>query len=337
MSGPLNVADYARLAEERLDANAWAYYSGGAGDEWTLRENVEAFRRIRLRPRVLVDVTDVTTATTVLGTEISMPVMLAPLAFQKMAHPEGELATARAAASAGTLMCVSSAASGEPSEVAAAAPGGKRWFQVYVFPGHDLTKRLVAEAVEHGYTALVLTVDAPYLGRRERDHRIGFRLPDHLLPYQERLGTFDTSLSWRDLEWLAGYGLPVIVKGLITREDALLACEHGAAGVVVSNHGGRQLDGVSATIDALPEVVEAVAGRCEVYLDGGVRRGVDVLRALALGANAVLVGRPFLYGLAAAGEEGVAHVLELLRAEVELGLALLGCRSPAEVTRAHVA
>jgi isopentenyl diphosphate isomerase/L-lactate dehydrogenase-like FMN-dependent dehydrogenase len=336
LTAPLNVADYARLAEERLDDKSLAYFAGGAGDEWTLRENVEAFARRRLRPRVLVDVTTVVTETTVLGTEVAFPVLLAPLAFQRVAHPDGEHATARAAAAAGTVMCLSSAASGNPAEIAAAAPGGKRWYQVYVFPGRELTKSLIEEAVGSGYSALVLTVDAPYLGRRERDLRVGFSLPEHLLHYQERLGTFDTTLGWHDLEWLAGYGLPVIVKGILTREDAELACAHGAAGIVVSNHGGRQLDGVAATIDVLPEVVEAVAGRCEVYLDGGVRRGVDVLRALALGARAVLVGRPFLWGLAVDGADGVSHVLELLRAEVELGLALLGCRSPAEVTRSHV-
>jgi isopentenyl diphosphate isomerase/L-lactate dehydrogenase-like FMN-dependent dehydrogenase len=336
MDGLHNVADYERAAAEKLDPNALAYYVGGSGDEWTLRENVAAFRRRTLRPRVLVDVTEISTATTVLGTDVSMPVLLAPLAFQRMANPDGEEATARAAAAADTVMCLSSAASSEPRTVAAAAPGGKRWFQVYVFPGRTLTERLVGEAVENGFSALVLTVDTPYLGRRERDLRVGFALPEHLAHYGERLGTFDTTLSWKDLEWLAGFGLPVVVKGIVTREDALLACEHGADGIVVSNHGGRQLDGVSATLDALPEVVEAVGGHCEVYLDGGVRRGADVLRALALGARAVLIGRPFLWGLAVDGERGVAHVLELLRAEVELGLALLGCCSPADVTRAHV-
>jgi isopentenyl diphosphate isomerase/L-lactate dehydrogenase-like FMN-dependent dehydrogenase len=334
---PVNVWDYERLAEERLDANALAYFAGGAGDEVTLRENIAAFERHKLRPRVLVDVGGCTTATTVLGTNVSMPVLIAPLALQRMAHPDGELATARAAAAAGTIMCLSTAATARPAEVAAAAPGAPRWFQVYVFGNRAITEDLVSEAVDAGYSALVLTVDAPFLGRRERDIRIDFKIPEGLTPSGDIFGEgFDTSLSWRDLEWLAGYGLPVVVKGLITAEDARLACEHGAAAVVVSNHGGRQLDGVPATLDALEEVVEAVDGRIEVLLDGGVRRGVDVLKALALGARAVLIGRAMVWGLAVGGEEGVVHVLRLLRDEVELGLALLGCRSPAEVGRAHV-
>jgi isopentenyl diphosphate isomerase/L-lactate dehydrogenase-like FMN-dependent dehydrogenase len=336
MTVPLNVWDYERLAEEKLDANAIAYFAGGAGDEVTLRANVEAFRARRLRPRVLVDVSSVSTATTVLGTEISLPVLIGPLAFQRMAHPDGEAATARAAAAAGTVMCLSSAASMSATEVAAAAPGGTRWFQVYVFRDRPLTEDLIGEAIEHGFSALVLTVDTPFLGRRERDLRVDFRLPEELEPYGERLKNFDASLSWRDLEWLAGYGLPLVVKGILTAEDARLACEHGADAVVVSNHGGRQLDGVPATLDALGEVVEAVDGRVEILLDGGIRRGTDVLKALALGANAVLIGRAMLWGLAVSGEEGVAEVLRLLREEVELGLGLLGCPSPAEVTRAHV-
>ena len=336
MAEPLNVWDYERLAEEKLDANALAYFAGGAGDEVTLRDNLAAFERRKLRPRVLVDVSSVTTATTVLGTEVSMPVLIAPLAFQRLAHAEGELATARAAAAAGTIMCLSSAATRSPRECAEAAGEGARWFQVYVFSDRALTEELIAEAIEQEFAALVLTVDVPYLGRRERDLRLDFRLPEELEPYGERLKAFDATLSWRDLEWLAGYGLPVVVKGILTAEDARLACEHGAAAVVVSNHGGRQLDGVPASLDALPEVIEAVEGRIEVFLDGGVRRGTDALKALALGARAVLIGRAMLWGLAAAGERGVTHVLELLRAEMGLGLSLLGCRSPAEVSRSHV-
>jgi isopentenyl diphosphate isomerase/L-lactate dehydrogenase-like FMN-dependent dehydrogenase len=337
VAGPVNVWDYERLAEERLDANALAYFAGGAGDEVTLRENVAAFERRKLRPRVLVDVGGLTTATTVLGTEIAMPVLIAPLALQRMAHPDGELATARAAAAAGTIMCLSTAATARPAEVAAAAPGAPKWFQVYVFEDRAITEDLVAEAVGAGYTALVLTVDAPFLGRRERDIKIEFKIPEGMTPSGDIFGEgFDTGLSWRDLEWLAGYGVPVVVKGVLTAEDARLACEHGAAAAVVSNHGGRQLDGVQASVDALEEVVEAVDGRIEVLLDGGVRRGVDVLKALALGARAVLIGRAMVWGLAAAGEAGVAHVLRLLRDEIELGLALLGCCSPTEVGRAHV-
>jgi len=199
-----------------------------------------------------------------------------------------------------------------------------------------VTQSLIDEACAHGYSALVLTVDAPILGRREGAVRIGFRVPDELEVAGDIFGDIDPSVSWRDLEWLAGHGLPVVLKGVLTAEDARLGVEHGAAAVVVSNHGGRQLDGVPASIDALPRVVEAIAGRTEVLLDSGVRRGVDVLRALALGARAVLVGRPVVFGLAAGGEEGALHVLQLLREEVELGLRLLGCTSPAEVVREHV-
>jgi isopentenyl diphosphate isomerase/L-lactate dehydrogenase-like FMN-dependent dehydrogenase len=331
---PVNIWDYERLAEEKLDANAHAYFAGGAGDEVTLRDNVAAFERRKLRPRVLVDVGAVSTATTVLGTEIALPVLIAPLAMQRMAHPDGEEATARAAAAAGTVVCLSSAATCAPAEL----PGdGPRWFQVYVWRPRSKTETAIQEAVDAGYSALVLTVDVPYIGRRERDVRVGFEVPEGLTVQGDLFGQgFDASVSWRDLEWLAGYGLPVVVKGLLTAEDAQLACEHGAAAVVVSNHGGRQLDGVSATLDVLEEVVAAVDGRAEVYLDGGVRRGVDVLKALALGARAVLIGRAMLWGLAVAGEEGVAEVLRMFQDEVELGLALLGCTSPVDVSRAHV-
>jgi isopentenyl diphosphate isomerase/L-lactate dehydrogenase-like FMN-dependent dehydrogenase len=331
---PLNIWDYERLAEEKLDANAHAYFAGGAGDEVTLRDNVAAFERRKLRPRVLVDVSAVSTATTVLGTEIALPVLIAPLAMQRLAHPDGEEASARAAAAAGTVMCLSSAATCAPAELPSDGP---RWFQVYVWRPRSKTEAAIEEAVDAGYSALVLTVDVPYIGRRERDVRVGFEVPEGLTVRGDLFGEgFDASVSWRDLEWLAGYGLPVVVKGLLTAEDAQLACEHGAAAVVVSNHGGRQLDGVSATLDVLEEVVAAVDGRAEVYLDGGVRRGVDVLKALALGARAVLIGRAMLWGLAVAGEEGVTDVLRMFQEEVELGLALVGCASPADVSRAHV-
>jgi 4-hydroxymandelate oxidase len=331
---PVNIWDYERLAEEKLDANAHAYFAGGAGDEVTLRDNVAAFERRKLRPRVLVDVSAVSTATTVLGTEIALPVLIAPLAMQRLAHPDGEEASARAAAAAGTVMCLSSAATCAPAELPSDGP---RWFQVYVWRPRSKTEAAIEEAVDAGYSALVLTVDVPYIGRRERDVRVGFEVPEGLTVRGDLFGEgFDASVSWRDLEWLAGYGLPVVVKGLLTAEDAQLACEHGAAAVVVSNHGGRQLDGVSATLDVLEEVVAAVDGRAEVYLDGGVRRGVDVLKALALGARAVLIGRAMLWGLAVAGEEGVTDVLRMFQEEVELGLALVGCASPADVSRAHV-
>jgi len=216
-------------------------------------------------------------------------------------------------------------------------PAGKRWFQVYVWRQRGITEAAIEQAIETGFSALVLTVDVPYLGLRERDVRVGFKVPEHLTVQGDMFGeAFDATVSWRDLEWLAGYGLPVVVKGILTAEDAALACEHGVAAIVVSNHGGRQLDGVAASFDVLEEVVDAVDGRAEVLLDGGVRRGTDVLKALALGARAVLIGRPMLWGLAVAGEEGVTDVLRMFHEEIQLGLALLGCTSPADVSRAQV-
>ena len=346
----VNVADYAEAAAGRLDEGLLGYYAGGAGDERTLAENVAGFGRRRLRPRVLVDVSEVSAATTVLGSEVSMPVLVAPTALHGMAHRDAEPGMARAAAAAGTIYCLSTLATTRPADVAAAAPPAPRWFQVYCFRDSGVTRALVDEAVEHGFDALVLTVDAPRAGRRERDLRTGFVIPETVDMPAVRAATgapkcptpaeffdlLDLSISWPVVAELAEYGLPVVVKGIQTAEDAALACEHGAAAIVVSNHGGRQLDGVAASIDVLPEAVEAVDGRLEVLMDGGVRRGTDVLVALALGARAVLVGRPALWGLAVDGEAGALRVLELLRAEVELGLTLLGARSPAEVSRAHV-
>ena len=346
---PINVAEYEHLAEERLDPGAFGYFAGGAGDEWTMRENIAAFGRWYLRPRVLVDVRSVTTQTTVLGQDHSMPILVAPTAFHRLVHPEGEVATARGAATAGTVMCLSSLAGASASEIAEAAPDGARWFQLYWSRDRGFVENLLAGVVEAGFTALVLTVDLPAAGRRERDVRAAFELPAGLpfpnLPeplaevdFHAALGeVVDPGLTWRDLEWLrSACRLPLLLKGVLTAEDALLSVEHGADGVVVSNHGGRQLDGVQASLEALPEVVEAVGDRAEILLDGGVRRGADVVKALALGARAVLVGRPVIWGLAVDGEAGVTRVLELLRAELALALKLLGCSSPTEVGRAHV-
>jgi 4-hydroxymandelate oxidase len=347
---PVCVADYERLAEERLDPGAFGYYAGGSGDEQVLVGNVEAWRRLRLRPRVLVDVTEVTTATTVLGTPVAMPIVVAPTAIQRMAHPDGEPGMARAAAAAGTVLCLSTIGTATLEEVAAAAPAAPRWFQLYVFRDRGVTRSLVAQAVEHGYGAIVLTVDAPRLGRRERDFRTGFRVPAEIVVPSmaalggwegatplELLGAIDPALTWSDLEELRSLSpLPLVLKGIQTGEDAALACDHGVDAIVVSNHGGRQLDAVAPTAELLPEVVEAVAGRIEIYVDGGVRRGSDAVKALALGARAVLVGRAPLWGLACDGEAGARRVLELLRDEVELALALCGCTSPEAVTRAHL-
>jgi 4-hydroxymandelate oxidase len=350
-AGPINVADYERLASEVLDAGPLGYFAGGAWDEVTLRENVDTWRRWRLRPRMLVDVGEVTTATELLGTEISMPIIVAPVAFQRMAHDDGEAGMARAAAEAGTLMCLSTIATARPSEVAAAAPDGHRWFQLYCFRDRAVTQTLIDEAVEFGYEAIVLTVDAPRVGWRERDLRSGFVVPASItvpsiaaalgaevpIGIAEVFALLDPTLTWADLEELvSGCDLPVLVKGVLTAEDAELALEHGAAGVIVSNHGGRQLDGVAPSAEALPEVADAVSGRGLVLVDGGVRRGTDVLVALALGADAVMVGRPALWGLAADGQHGALRVLQILRNEFEFALALAGCPTPAAVTGEHV-
>ena len=247
-------------------------------------------------------------------------------------------------------MAVSTFCTRSHEEIAAAAPGLVQWCQLYVFQDRGVTREHLADAAAAGCSAVVLTVDTPRLAQRERDLRVGFEIPSDLpLPYAraaigdapqnpaDQFALLDASVSWRDLEWIAGESrLPVVLKGVVTAEDAQLAVEHGAAAIVVSNHGGRQLDGAPATLDALPEVVDAVAGRVEVYLDGGIRRGTDVAKALALGARAVLAGRAPIFGLAAAGEDGVRHVLELLRDELALALSLLGCTSPDELTRAHV-
>jgi isopentenyl diphosphate isomerase/L-lactate dehydrogenase-like FMN-dependent dehydrogenase len=346
-----SVADYERLAAERLDPGALGYFAGGADDEVTLAENVAAMARWKLRPRVLVDVSAVSTATSVLGVPMSMPVVVAPVAMQRLVHPDGEVAAATAAARAGVIFCLSTLATASPLEIAERAPAGPRWLQLYRFRDAGLTRDVIDQAVEAGFEAIALTVDAPRAGNRVRDLRTGFRLPEGVaLPAlvaalgadacptpAELFGMLDTTLTWRGFESLAAESpLPVLLKGIQTGEDAALACEHGAAGVIVSNHGGRQLDGVAATIDVLPEVVDAVDERLPVLMDGGVRRGTDVLRALALGAQAVLAGRAPLWGLAVDGEAGAAAVLAILHAEIERGLILLGCPTPQAVTRAHV-
>ena len=345
----VNVADYERAAAGLLDEGPLGYFAGGAGDERTLRRNVQAFTDWELMPRVLVDVADVDASVELFGSRLSMPVAVAPVAFQRLAHADGEEGMARAAGRAGTAMCLSTIATATPATVAAGAPDTTRWFQLYCFRDRAVTEALLAEAVASGFEAIALTVDAPYAGRRERDLRTGFQVDvptpsvqaaigsDRPVSVREVFSLVDPTLDWDSLAALVeGCELPVMLKGVMRADDAELAIEAGAAGLVVSNHGGRQLDGVPATIDALGEVADAVAGRVPVLMDGGVRRGTDVLVALALGASAVLVGRPALWGLAVGGEEGAHRVLELLKAELELALALLGCRTGADVTRGHV-
>jgi isopentenyl diphosphate isomerase/L-lactate dehydrogenase-like FMN-dependent dehydrogenase len=332
----INVADYVEEARRIVPENVWCYFEGGAMDEVTLRANVAAYGRWRFRPRMLVDVSELDLRTTLLGTEVAMPLGIAPFAMQRLLAPDGEQATARAAAAAGTLLTVSTLTTCSHAEIAAAG-SGPRWFQLYVLRDRGRTLEHIAEARESGYSALVLTVDMPYLGRRERDARVGFTIPPDLPVAYANLFETTPALTWRDLEWIRSeLDLPLAIKGILTREDALLAVEHGADAIWVSNHGGRQLDHVAAGLDALPEVVDAVGGRAEVYVDGGIRRGADVLKALALGADAAFAGRAIACGLAVDGQEGVAHVLSLLQDEIRLGLGLLGCRTPAEVTRSHV-
>jgi isopentenyl diphosphate isomerase/L-lactate dehydrogenase-like FMN-dependent dehydrogenase len=351
IDGLINVADFERAAAEKLDVGVAGYFFGGAGDELTLRENVAAWSGWRLRPRVLAGLGEWSAGVELLGGDVSMPVLLAPVAYQGLVDPDGEEAMARAAAAEGTVMCLSSLATRPPRTVAEAAPGGRRWFQLYCFKDRGITRALIDEACECGYEAIVVTVDAPRGGNRERDRRTGFAIPEELgvpsaeaalgsdraITIEETFELMEPALNWSDLESMASdCRAPVLVKGVQTGEDAGLAVEHGAAGVVVSNHGGRQLDRCLATADVLPEVVDAVAGRVPVLVDGGIRRGVDVAIALALGADAVLVGRPALWGLAVGGEAGARRVLELLREELELTLALCGCASSADLSRAHV-
>ena len=328
---PVNVFEYEALAQAKMNPAFWDFYQGGSDDEVTLRANRTAFERIRLRPRVLVDVSAgaLNMRTTVLGTPVSMPILVAPTALHRMAHPEGECATAQGAGMANTLMIASTTATRSIEEIAQAA-SGPLWFQLYVYPSFQVAEKLVRRAEAAGYRAIVLTVDLPYLGNREKDRHNNVTIPPE--PFYEanfvdveEKGQPWVPLTWESLSWLRSItSLPILVKGILTAEDAVLAVEHGVTGIIVSNHGGRQLDTALASIDALPEIVEAVTGRCEVYIDGGIRRGTDILKALALGARAVLVGRPILWGLAANGAQGVFQVLEILRKELELSMALAG-------------
>ena len=347
----LNLAEFEVAAKERLTPLAWDYYSSGAMDEITLRDNREAFERIAFRYHVLAGTDQRDLTTQIMGRVHDWPVLIAPTAFARLAHDAGEIAVARAAAAEGVTQVLSTLATTSIEDVARAAPDGRLWFQLYVFKDRGLTTELVRRAEASGYEAIVMTVDAPFLGRRERDARNRFTLPEGLAAANlagslARIGTdgmdsglfqffasvLDPGLTWDDVEWLASLtSLPVLVKGVVRGDDAERAVERGVGGVIVSNHGGRQLDTAIASIDALPEVAEAVDGRAAVLVDGGVRRGTDIVKALALGANAVLIGRPVLWGLAVDGEAGVRRVLQLLRAEFDLAMALCGASSVEEL------
>ncbi|XP_023916306.1 peroxisomal (S)-2-hydroxyacid oxidase GLO4 isoform X3 [Quercus suber] len=328
---PVNVNEFQELARQALPKMYYDYYSGGAEDQYTLKENVEAFHRITFRPRILVDVSRINLSTTVLGYKISAPIMVAPSAMHKLAHPEGEIATARAAAASNTIMVLSSMSSCTIEEVASSC-NAIRFFQLYVYKNRDVAAQLVQRAERNGYKAIVLTVDAPMLGRREADIKNKMIVP----PLKNIEGLVSTEVD-NDIGWLRSItNLPILIKGVLTREDAIKATEVGVAGIVVSNHGARQLDYTPATITVLEEVVHAVGGKVPVFLDGGVRRGTDVFKSLALGAQAVLIGRPVVYGLAAKGEYGVRKVIHMLKDELELTMALSGCPSVKDVTRSHV-
>ena len=349
---PVSISDFESLAKEKLSQTAFDYYSSGANEEITLRENCEAFKKIFLKYRVLVDVSKRDLSTEVLGQNISMPLMIAPTAFHKMANDEGEVAVAKAAAKAGTIMIMSTLSNSSVEEVTSAADGNI-WFQLYVFKDREITRNLIKRVEKAGCKALVLTVDAPLLGLRERDVRNKFNLPEgftvkNLEPfYKEKLSikhdsgiagyfseNLDPSLSWKDIDWLRSVtNLPIIIKGIGCKEDALLAVKNGADGIVVSNHGGRQLDTCRATINVLPEVADAVYGKIEIFMDGGVRRGTDIIKANALGAKAVLIGRPVIWGLTVDGEKGVSSVLEIFRNEFDLAMALCGCDSIKKITK----
>jgi 4-hydroxymandelate oxidase len=340
----VDLAELERGARERLEPGAYDYFAGGTDDELTMAANPAAWRRLRLRPHVLRDVGEVSTATTVLGAPVSLPVLVAPVAYQRLAHPDGELASAAGAAGAATLMVLSTNATVSLEEVAAVAPEAPRWFQLYVYRDRRVAADLVRRAAAAGYRAVVLTADLPVPVNRLRDLRNRFHLPPwtelaNLTAPAARVDVvniarhFDPSLTLEAIGWLRGLAeLPVVVKGVLRGDDAAACVESGASGMVVSNHGGRALDGSVTTAEALPEVVEAVGGRAEVYVDGGVRRGTDVVKALALGARAVLVGRPVVWGLASGGAGGVRAVLGGYREELERSLALCGTPTLADVT-----
>lgn len=348
----INLFELEKLAKEKMSKLGFDYYAGGATDEITLKDNIEAYRRIKLRPRMLRDVSKIETDISLLGSQSSTPILVAPMAFQKLACDEGELAMAKAAKSKSTIMCVSTLATHSLEEVKASG-GDDLWFQLYVYKDKSITKDLLERAYNAGYKAVVMTVDSPVLGKREKDIKNCFTLPKNmevknlldknlenfplaqdnsgLAEYIDSL--YDRSLTYKDLEWICSESkLPVLVKGILREDDALKAISHGAKGIVVSNHGGRQLDTTISTIEAFREVANAVKGRVPLLVDGGIRRGVDVLKALALGADAVLLGRPLLWGLAIEGTEGAQFVLETIQAEFENAMILAGCTNISEIT-----
>lgn len=359
LQNTLNLDELEEMARSRLPVQNFDYFAGGAGDEITLAANRQSLRNLRLRPRMLVDTSNLDTSIEILGEKLPSPVMIAPMAFQKLAHERGELAMAEAAAEHGALMVVSTLATCSLEEVMAETAGTSKWFQLYVYKDRGITRDLVSRAKEAGYKAIVVTVDSPVLGKRERDMRNNFQLP-HGIEIKNLLehglkdfpatrgesglaayiaGLYDISLNWKDIEWIAGLtDLPVLVKGVLRGDDTHIAIESGVRGIAVSNHGGRQLDTAIASIDALPEVVAAVegasagAGKIAVIFDGGIRRGTDVLKALALGAHAVLLGRPLLWGLTIDGARGASRVLAIIDFELRNAMTLAGAENIEAIT-----
>ena len=349
---PVCIADFEALAKAKMPAMAWEYVTAGAGDELTTRWNLEAYQRIRLKPRVLVDVSKLDTRVNLFGQEHAFPILLAPASGQRLMHADGELATARGAGAAGTAM-VLSCFSGTSMEDVAAVAKSPLWFQLYVQTNHGFSRELVQRAEAAGYRALCLTVDTPITGARNRETRAAVKLPAmphlkgftvaghdaHLHPASTQVfsGVLDAALSWKDVEWLRSFAkIPLVLKGVMNPDDADRAAKSGVAGIIVSNHGGRNLDTLPATIDALPRVADKVAGRVPVFVDGGIRRGTDVLKALALGANAVFVGRPYLYGLGVAGEAGVTQVINILQREFLMAMALTGVTTISSIDRSVI-
>jgi 4-hydroxymandelate oxidase len=340
----LTLDDFEALARERLPHMAYEFVASGAADEVTLRWNREAFQQIVLRPRVLRDVTSIDTTTSLLGEPLDFPILLAPVAYQKLMHADGEIAAARGAGRAGAIYVMSTAATCCVEDVA--ATGARLWMQIYLQSDREITRDLVERAESAGVRAICLTVDTPVLGTRNRQHRAGFTLPPELpTPHLDADGRSRLSvvsptrepITWRDVDWLRSQTKgPILLKGILDPDDAKLALEHGAAGIIVSNHGARNLDTVPATIQALPAIADAVGGRCPLLLDGGIRRGTDVIKAVAFGASAVMVGRPYAFALAIEGADGVARAIAILREELETAMALLGRASIAEIDRSVI-
>ncbi|CAN5175239.1 alpha-hydroxy acid oxidase [soil metagenome] len=335
---PITLSDYEPMARTRMDPGAWDYYAGGAGDERSLAAARDAWDRLRLRPRILVDVASRDVSTTAFDRSLAHPIIVAPMAAHDLAHPEAERASARGSAAAGALYTLSTISSVPMEQVAAAAPDAPRWFQLYAPADRPACQGLVERAAAAGYEAVAVTVDLPVPGNRERDRRNGFvlHLGVHLPPDQpaDETGIIELpTLTWDDLAWLRSVcPIPLVAKGVLRADDAIRAVEIGCDGIWVSNHGGRQLDTSLPSIHALPEIVAAVGDRALLVVDGGVQRGIDVLKGLALGADLVAVGRPVLWGLAAGGADGVQHVLELLRDELSVAMALAGCRTIEEIS-----